>query len=516
MCLVQRVQSQFNVWFMDDGTLGGNLDTLLADFDMIVNQSKSLGLTVSTSKCELITDNDELVQQFRLVASDIKHVKTSAAMLLGAPVGGEQSVVEVLTTKLHELRRMSDRISQFNAHDALFLLKNCFSIPKLTHTLRSAPCYTQQLLTEYDDVIRSTLESIINISMSDITWNQASLPVSRGGLGIRKATQVALSAFLSSVTASQPLVAQFLPSNLLDRAGTNDPTFVAAVLEWEARTGSESVQLPFATEQKCWDEPLLNGQQMFVLSAARDQVSKARLIAAAAPHSGAFLHARPCSSLGTRLDDSSLRIAVALRLGAPICAPHACICGGIVDSTGTHGLSCRKSAGRLSRHSAVNELIKRALTSAEVPSRLEPSSLMRDDGKRPDGLSLSPWKNGRCLVWDFTCPDTLAQSHLKVAVTGPGVVASEAEDKKKAKYSNLSATYCFVPIAVETLGSIGDDASNFFHQLGRRIAHVTGERRATEFLLQHLSVAIQRGNAASVLGTVDCASDINLDDIFYL
>jgi hypothetical protein len=153
---------------------------------------------------------------------------------------------------------------------------------------------------------------------------------------------VALSTFLSSVTASQPLVAQLLPSNLLDRAGTNDPTFVAAVLEWEARTGSESVQLPFATEQKCWDEPLLNGQQMFVLSAARDQVSKARLIAAAAPHSGAFLHARPCLSLGTRLDDSSLRIAVALRLGAPICAPHACICGGIVDSTGTHGLSCRK------------------------------------------------------------------------------------------------------------------------------------------------------------------------------
>jgi hypothetical protein len=103
--------------------------------------------------------------------------------------------------------------------------------------------------------IRSTLESIINISMSDITWDQASLPVSRGGFGIRKATQVALSAFLSSVTASQPLVAQLLPLNLLDRAGTNDPTFVAAVLVWEARTGSESVQLPFATEQKCWDEP---------------------------------------------------------------------------------------------------------------------------------------------------------------------------------------------------------------------------------------------------------------------
>jgi hypothetical protein len=78
----------------------------------------------------------------------------------------------------------------------------------------------------------------------------------------------------------------------------------------------------------------------------------------------------------------------------------------------------------------------------------------------------------------------------------------------RSELTRFNCTYCFVPIAVETLGSIGDDASDFFHQLGRRIAHVTGERRATEFLLQRLSIAIQRGNAASVLGTVDRASQL--------
>jgi len=63
-----------------------------------------------------------------------------------------------------------------------------------------------------------------------------------------------------------------------------------------------------------------------VLSAASDQAGKARLIAAAAPHSGAFLHARPCSSLATRLDDSSLRIAIALRLGAQSVHHDAPVC----------------------------------------------------------------------------------------------------------------------------------------------------------------------------------------------
>jgi hypothetical protein len=355
---------------------------------------------------------------------------------------------------------------------------------------------------------------VLNIQLTDEAWEQATLPTSSGGIGVRKASQVALPAFLSSVVSSQPLVTELLPGRLHTICGTDDPLFIAAVSEWQCRTDTTAVQPTFHATQKGWDKTLVEVQESKVLSAAHDQADKARLIAAAASHSGAFLHVRPCSSLGTRLDNSSLRIAIALRLGAPVCAPHTCVCGASVDSSGRHGLSCRKSAGRLSRHSAVNELIKRALSSAEIPSRLEPPSLIRDDGKRPDGLSLTPWSNGKCLIWDFTCPDTLAQSHLNVAVSGPGIVANEAEAKKRHKYTSLTATYIFVPIAVETMGALGEEADDFIHKLGRRVASVSGEKRATEFLLQRLSVAIQRGNAASVMGTVE-AMDL-LDAVFYL
>ena len=223
----------------------------------------------------------------------------------------------------------------------------------------------------------------------------------------------------------------------------------------------------------------------------------------------------PCSSVGTRLDDSSLRIAVALRLGAPICAPHICVCKAEVDAFGTHGLSCRKSAGRHIRHSAVNDLIKRALASAEIPARLEPTALSRDDGKRPDGLSTMPWKEGRCLVWDFTCPDTIAASHINRAVTGSGAVATEAEMRKRNKYSTLSSTYYFIPVAIETMGALGEEADAFFRDLGGRIASTTKKQKSKAYLMQRLSVAIQRGNAASVMGTVP-PSSANLDDVYYL
>jgi len=74
------------------------------------------------------------------------------------------------------------------------------------------------------------------------------------------------------------------------------------------------------------------------------------------------------------------------------------------------------------------------------------------------------------LVWDFTCPDTLAASHLDRAMSGPGAVATEAEARKRSKYSSVAATYYFVLVAVETLGALGEKAAQFISDLGRRIA----------------------------------------------
>ena len=97
---------------------------------------------------------------------------------------------------------------------------------------------------------------------------------------------------------------------------------------------------------------------------------------------GAWLNALPVSSLGTLLDSESFRAAIALRVGADVCIPHSCRCCGRMDSRGLHGLSCRYSAGRFPRHSVMNDVVKRALQKAGLPSVLEPPGLDRVDGLR--------------------------------------------------------------------------------------------------------------------------------------
>ena len=60
----------------------------------------------------------------------------------------------------------------------------------------------------------------------------------------------------------------------------------------------------------------------------------------------------------------------------------------------------------------------------------------------------------------------------------------------------------FVPIAVEIYGAWGPEVKTFVAELGRQIAGTMGEPRSSTFLRQRINVALQRENAASVLGTM--------------
>ena len=127
--------------------------------------------------------------------------------------------------------------------------------------------------------------------------------------------------------------------------------------------------------------------------------------------------------------------------------------------------------------------------------------MARSDGKRPDGTSVMPWKSGRTLVWDATCPDTLVPLHVVLAAREAGLVASQAEQTKTLKYAHLNSIHHFVPVAVETSGVFGPEAMTFVKELGRRVRAETEEPLSLQFLLQGTAVAIQRGNAAAFLGT---------------
>ena len=88
--------------------------------------------------------------------------------------------------------------------------------------------------------------------------------------------------------------------------------------------------------------------------------------AVAAPHAGDWLNAPPITAIDLCLSDEAIRVAVGFRLDCITCQPHICICGTMVDARGLHGLSCRKSELRLTRHSQLNDIISRAVKRAQI------------------------------------------------------------------------------------------------------------------------------------------------------
>ena len=467
----------------------------------LIETVAEIGLELNNEKSEIIT-NDPVSRGTVLCSlPGARVVDPSEACLLGSPLGDVASVSDTLSGKIHALEVMGDRLGYMSAHDALILLRNSFSIPKLLHILRTSPAFLSPALATYDESLQSIVSSITNIQFEpdDPAWTQATLPIGVGGLGIRSAVQLAPSAFLASAAATRDLVCQILPPRLQPL-----PTLYEedALSLW-----SSGHHIPpsgaAACVQKSWDAPLVSNAVDLLLQNAPHDVARARLLAVSAKESGAWLKALPVSSLGLRMDDSTIRVAVGLRLGSVLCRPHTCQhCEVEVDQLGTHGLSCKRSEGRHHRHSAVNDILHRALRSAKVPARLEPSGLTRSDGKRPDGVTLVPWRRGKPLVWDATCPDTLAFSYRANATAGAGEVAAMAEQKKLIKYDSLAPNYDIAPVAIESLGAIGPLSRALLKDLGRRIKESTGEARAHEYLVQRLAVAVQRGNAVSIMGTM--------------
>ena len=133
--------------------------------------------------------------------------------------------------------------------------------------------------------------------------------------------------------------------------------------------------------------------------------------------------------------------------------------------------------------------------------------MFRSDEKRPDGVTLVPWAQGRCLAWDATVVDTLASSHLPGTSVQAGAAAEAASVTKSRKYERLSNTHIFVAIAFETLGPVCSEGASLIASIGNRLSSKSGDPRETQFLFQRLSIAIQRGNAASVRATLGSIPD---------
>ncbi|XP_055329721.1 uncharacterized protein LOC129582262 isoform X2 [Paramacrobiotus metropolitanus] len=237
--------SRLKVFFLDDGALGGTVEEVAEDLVSIITASSAAGLQLNPAKCEMlliggsVEEREVAKNRLHSIAPGAIVLQPETVTFLGAPLTDE-AITHSLQQKIASLKIFADRLRLLSAHHGFYLLRNCLSIPKLMYTLRCSPCWkVPELLDEFDGHVKEVLEEITNTELDGQVYTQATLPVAKGGLGVRRAKALAPSAFLASMFSTRQLTSRIYN-------GDTEKLVNAACECWKRESACEELPLDLA------------------------------------------------------------------------------------------------------------------------------------------------------------------------------------------------------------------------------------------------------------------------------
>ena len=103
----------------------------------MVGAERTLGLKINSTKCEIFFLGDitekrrsTILASFQKLCSGIKTPKKDELIIFGSLLG-PKSQADLLEKNIIELEKVNCIVEKLDAHYVFFMLKNCFSLPKL-------------------------------------------------------------------------------------------------------------------------------------------------------------------------------------------------------------------------------------------------------------------------------------------------------------------------------------------------------------------------------------------------
>ena len=368
-------------------------------------------------------------------------------------------------------------------------------------------------MRRFDALMRESVGSVLGYHLDDKQWDQASLPVSKGGMGLRRALLHSPGSYVSSVAHSFRLVSEILSPI------TYSPFGIDAALD----SLNSHVEEPFAFEDiksmpKSQITHAIDSKlHASVLSAASTVHDRVRLSGVAKPRAGAWLNVVPSPGLGLSLHPHEFRCAALYRVGAPIFEKDApCpACGRPSDAQGNHAIACAVNGERISRHNELCNILFRTAQKANLGPAREFRGLIPGSSARPADIFLRNWERGRDAALDVTVISPLQIAVVDQEAANPGYALKLAWDRKmrSAFEACRAQRVSFIPLPVETLGGWHPEAEKQISRIGRELARSslgTDQKTASNHLFQRLSLSLQKGNAALLLSR---STDVQQPDI---
>jgi hypothetical protein len=184
---------------------------------------------------------------------------------------------------------------------------------------------------------------------------------------------------------------------------------------------------------------------------------------------------------------------------APIC-PHRG-CASPLDVSGHHAVTCKHGPDVMARHHQLARCVAQYCAAAGLQAVAEQGGTRGHDASRPADVLVSPWPGGKPAAFDLTVRSPHRQDIVHLAGLHGGAAAARGEADKHARNDAKCqvAGWVCIPLAVETYGSWGAEATTALRELAGFSAMRSGvsKSHATTELFGRLGVALARsiGNA---------------------
>ena len=499
-----------NTWLSDDGTLAGTGEALTTAVDIIRAEGPPLGLHLSPEKSSYWEGNRDLSPD--PICRNIPPAPRSGFEILGAPIGCDRFIRETLDKKVDKISAIIDKLHLIDNLQAEYcLLRSCLSLPKFEYIARTThPSLHAESMSRFDDLMREALGSVVGRPLEDKQWDQASLPVSKGGMGLRRGVLHSPASYISSVAHSFPLVTEILSPIVYSPFGVDEAltilnSVVDEPLSFEEAKAKTKKELTHAIDLSL---------QNSVFAAASTIEDRVRLSGVAKSRAGAFLNVVPSPGLGNSMHSQEFRCAAQYRLGAPIFEQDGpCpACNRPSDKYGHHAIACAVNGERISRHNQLCNVLFKTAQKANLGPAREFRGLIPGSSSRPADVFLRNWERGRDAALDVTVISPLQTAVVDQEAAHPGYALRLAWERKMRSSFNAcdAQRISFIPLPVETLGGWHAEAEKHIARLGRELARSTSGtdyKTSTNHLFQRLSLTLQKGNAALILSrTTDVLS----------
>jgi hypothetical protein len=343
--------------------------------------------------------------------------------------------------------------------------------------------------------------------------NLVGLPLRMGGLGITQARDVALSAYVGSLSDTHFNQKRILGSSLehlplphiekmLDKWKASLVTDAIVEIDDEesglSAEGSsndtekdEEVSL-LLLSQKEKAQHFLTGLVHVNTLKKLEQVCDAHfqmvLKANQKQDSNCWTNVFPAKHLGLWMDAAPFRMALCFRLGLNIFGDsHQCsACNANVDSTGSHFGYCNKV--HIRQHDGIRDFIRLEASRAHLqPLKREPLELLERFGReneRPADVLIPHLVNGQHLCIDVSIVNTY--THKSKGAQESGYCIKLMEETKRNKYESAleQMGLMFTPFVIDSFGGMGSGCDIVLDKIGVALAdvdHLSKSRSITRF-----------------------------------